>query len=420
MNSAAQNPHPLSRAAAGSGLSRRHRAEWRFKFYGRAALVLSFAFLGLLLYTIAEKGLPAFTETAIVLDVPVPADANADYDEVLRGVLRARFPEATERKDRMRLYRLLSRRAPIELRDAVRENPALMGMTTQLTFTAASSVDMYRKGAIDRSLPEDRRSFKDNQIKWTDQLAQEGRIKPRFNRNFFENGDSRDPESAGFLGSIVGSLYIIAVCLLIAFPVGVGAAIYLEEFAPKNAFTDAIEVNINNLAAVPSIVFGLLGLAVFLQFFGLPRGSALAGGCTLALLVLPTLVITTRNALKSVPPSIRTAAMGLGASPVQVLFHHTLPLAMPGVMTGTILAIARALGETAPLLMIGMVAFVADVPTTPLDPATAMPVQIYLWSDSPEMGFTERTSAGILVLLAFLITCNAVAAFLRKKYERKW
>lgn len=417
-----ENLHPLSTNASGDALKKRHRAEFRFRLYGRLAILTSFLFLGFLLFTIVSKGTSAFEETVIKIPVAIPAAQPGDLvdtEQALKDSLIAKFNVA-EGPDRLKLYRLLSRRAPILISDAFAENPAIAGTTVEFALPASSNVDMYMKGKIDMTLPDERRMFKDVQMAWVETLKSEGRISMEFNRTFFSRGDSREPENAGFWGSLIGSVFTLIVCLAFAFPLGVGAAIYLEEFAPKNKLTDFIEVNINNLAAVPSIVYGLLGLAVFLHYFGMPRGSAFAGGCTLALLILPTLVITTRNSLKSVPPSIRLAAQGLGASPMQVLFHHTLPLAMPGIMTGTILGIARAMGETAPLLMIGMVAFVASVPATPFDTATTMPVQIYLWSDSPEMGFLERTSAGIMVLLGFLIVCNAVAAFLRKKYEMKW
>lgn len=383
---------------------------------GVAALVLSLSFLALLLYSIVSKGYSAFTETTLTVTVEIPAAGDVDYDRLLKDALLKRFPQVKERRERLRLYRLLSQSAPIALERAA------VGKTGAFTMEvlASSRVDMWRKGKYDLSLPEDRRTLKDKELGWLNTLRAEGAVHSRFNRTFFSYGDSREPEQAGFMGSMAGSFFTILVCMLMAFPIGVAAASYLEEFAPKNRLTDLIEVNINNLAAVPSIVFGLLGLAIYLNFFGLPRGSALVGGATLALLVLPTIVITTRSALKSVPPSIRMAALGLGATPMQVLLHHTLPLAMPGIMTGTILSIARALGETAPLLMIGMVAFVVDIPRDILEPATAMPVQIYLWSDSPEMGFAERTSAGIMVLLAFLIAANALAAYLRRKFEVKW
>ncbi len=396
-----------------SSLAKRHKTERNFKQMGVFALVLSLAFLAFLLFTIISKGYSAFTETTITLTLNIP-EGDVEYEMLLRQALQDKFPQVTEWQDRIKLNRLLSQSAAADL-----EKMAKRGVVT-MPFLASSRVDMWRKGKVDVSLPEDRRMLKDNELEWLNVLQSEGAVNSRFCWTFFSFGDSREPEQSGFMGSIVGSLFTLMVCMLIAFPIGVAAASYLEEFAPKNWLTDMIEVNINNLAAVPSIVFGLLGLAVYLNLFGMPRSSPLVGGATLALLVLPTIVITTRAALKSVPPSIRMAATGLGATPMQVLLHHTLPLAMPGIMTGTILSVARALGETAPLLMIGMVAFVVDIPQSVLEPATAMPVQIYLWSDSPEMGFTERTSAGIMVLLVILMMLNALAIYLRKKFEVKW
>ena len=245
-------------------------------------------------------------------------------------------------------------------------------------------------------------------------------IEKKFNVSFFSNGDSRNSEEAGILGAMVGSFLALMVTIIAAFPLGVMSAIYLEEFAPKNKFTNFIEVNINNLAAVPSIVFGLLGLAIFLNFFGLPRSSPLAGGLVLALMTLPTIIISSRVAIKSVPPSIREAAMGVGASKMQSVFHHVMPLAIPGILTGTIIGMARALGETAPLLMMGMVAFIVDVPQSITDPSTVLPAQIFLWSDQPERGFEEKTASATIILLGFLLTMNALAVFLRYKYERKW
>jgi phosphate transport system permease protein len=258
------------------------------------------------------------------------------------------------------------------------------------------------------------------QVGWARRLAEEGRLEQRFNTVFFTSGDSRDPEMAGIWAATKGSFFMLVVCMSLAFPLGVAASVYLEEFAPRNRWVDLIEVNINNLAAVPSIVFGLLGLAVFINFLSLPRSAPLVGGLVLALMTLPTIIIASRSALTAVPPSIREAALGLGASPVQAVTHHVLPLAMPGMLTGAILGIARALGETAPLLMIGMVAFIVEAPQTPLDPSSALPVQIYLWADSPERAFAERTAAAIMVLLAFLLVMNASAVWLRSKYERRW
>jgi phosphate transport system permease protein len=268
--------------------------------------------------------------------------------------------------------------------------------------------------------PESERRVADRTIGWVRQLQEKGVVEKKFNTIFFTHGDSREPEQSGIAGALAGSFFTLIVTLLLSFPIGVGAAIYLEEFAPKNKWTDLIEVNINNLAAVPSIVFGLLGLAVFINYFGLPRSAPLVGGLVLTLMTLPTIIIASRAALKSVPPSIREAALGMGASRMQAMFHHILPLALPGMLTGTIIGMAQALGETAPLLMIGMVAFIVDIPQGFTDNATVLPVQIYLWADSPERAFVERTSAAIMVLLGFLISMNALAVFLRKKFERKW
>jgi phosphate transport system permease protein len=270
------------------------------------------------------------------------------------------------------------------------------------------------------STPESSRRLKDNALAWAWDLQEKGQIEKRFNTTFFTAGDSREPELAGIWGAAVGSFFTLIVTLLLSFPIGVAAAVYLEEYAPKNKWTDLIEVNINNLAAVPSIVFGLLGLAVFINFFGLPRSAPLVGGLVLTLMTLPTIIIASRAALKSVPPSIREAALGVGASRIQMMTHHVLPLALPGMLTGTIIGMAQALGETAPLLMIGMVAFIVDIPGGITDPAAVLPVQIYLWADSPERAFVERTSAAIMVLLGFLIVMNILAVFLRKKFERRW
>jgi len=289
-----------------------------------------------------------------------------------------------------------------------------------LALPASDPFDQLNKGTISRDVPEDQRRVTDRQIGWFDQLADQGRISTPFNWGLFFNADSRFPELAGLSGAIVGSFYALLVCFLISFPVGIAAAVYLEEFAPTNRWTDLIEININNLAAVPSIVFGLLGLAVFLNFFGLPRSAPLVGGMVLALMTLPTIIIVTRAALKAVPPSIREAALGVGASKHQVVTHHVLPLAMPGILTGTIIGLAQALGETAPLLLIGMNAFITSPPGGLLDASTALPTQIFIWADSPERGFVARTSAGILVLLGFLIVMNGLAVFLRQRLERKW
>ncbi len=318
------------------------------------------------------------------------------------------------------LHSLASPAAAYKLQEMVQENPALIGTRQTVWVLADDDVDMLLKGKIDRDLPESNRRIRDQQLVWIDQLVADGRLEKRFNRVFFTSGDSREPELAGILGAAKGSFYTLLITLALAFPIGVAAAVYLEEFAPANRWTDLIEVNINNLAAVPSIIFGLLGLAIFINFWGLPRSTPVVGGLVLTLMTLPTIIIAGRASLKSVPPSIREAALGVGASKMQTVTHHVLPLAMPGMLTGTIIGMAQALGETAPLLMIGMVAFIVDVPGSFTDPAAVLPVQIYLWADSPERAFTEKTSAAIMILLAFLIAMNSLAVYLRKRFEIKW
>jgi phosphate transport system permease protein len=279
---------------------------------------------------------------------------------------------------------------------------------------------MLQKGYVDRSLPPERRLLDTNFIQWHDKLEEQGRVDAFFNTTFFTGSDSREPEQAGIMSSTVGSFLTLFVTLLLSFPIAVLAAVYLEEFAPKNKLTDLIEVNINNLAAVPSIVYGLLGLAVIINFFGFPRSSPLVGGIVLSLMTLPTIIIAARSALRAVPPSIREAALGVGASRIQTVTHHVLPLSLPGILTGTIIGMAQALGETAPLLMVGMVAFIVEVPSGVTDASTVLPVQVFLWSTSPERAFIEKTSAAIMVLLAFLIAMNATAVLLRKQFERRW
>jgi phosphate transport system permease protein len=326
----------------------------------------------------------------------------------------------TSRSDRRALSSLVSTGAMYQLQAMVLADPSLVGQTIRMWVPADDDVDMYRKGRISAEVPEGERRLSDKQLAWIDAMAAQDRLELKFNTALFTNGDSRDPELAGILGALKGSFYMLLVTLGLSFPIGIAAAVYLEEFAPKNRWTDLIEVNINNLAAVPSIVFGLLGLAVFLNYFGMPRSAPLVGGLVLTLMTLPTIIIASRAALKSVPPSIREAALGVGASKMQTVFHHVLPLAMPGMLTGTIIGMAQALGETAPLLMIGMVAFIVDIPGGPLDPSTVLPVQVYLWADSPERAFVERTSAAIMVLLAFLIAMNTFAVIMRKRFERRW
>ena len=409
------------------GLSKRYRAERRFRLYGLLAIVASMTFLALLFISIIGNGYTAFQQTVLEIEVffdPEILDAQslatADYQGLVKKSLREMFPNVKGRRDKRMLYGLVSSGASFQLRDMVLTRPEIIGQTSKVWVPADDDVDMLIKGHFDRQLSESQRRLKDKQLAWIDQLSAEGRVKKKFNSTFFSAGDSREPELAGILGAVAGSFFTLVVTLLLSFPIGVAAAVYLEEFAPKNRWTDLIEVNINNLAAVPSIVFGLLGLAVFLNFFGLPRSAPVVGGLVLALMTLPVIIIASRSALTAVPPSIREAALGVGASKMQMVAHHVLPLALPGMLTGTIIGMARALGETAPLLMIGMVAFIVDIPAGFTDPSTALPVQIYLWADSPERAFVERTSAAIIVLLAFLITMNAAAVFLRKRYERRW
>jgi phosphate transport system permease protein len=344
----------------------------------------------------------------------------ADYQSIIRAALRERFPDVEGRPNLRELYGVVSSAASLELQQRVVANPSIIGSRESLWVLADDTVDMLLKEKVSRSAPEDERRLSDQQIGWIDALAADGSLKLRFNASFLSNGDSRDPEQAGVRGALIGSALTLLITLLLSFPIGVGAAIYLEEFAPRNRMTDIIEVNINNLAAVPSIVFGLLGLAMFIALFGLPRSAPLVGGLVLSLLTLPTIIIASRAALKAVPPSIREAALGMGASRLQMVMHHVMPLAMPGMLTGAIIGMARALGESAPLLMIGMVAFIVDVPSGFVDPSTALPVQVFLWSDLPERGFVERTSGAIIVLLLFLIVMNATAVILRNKFEKRW
>jgi phosphate transport system permease protein len=409
------------------GLARRYRSERRFKFLGLSAIIASLLFLTLLFASIIGNGYTAFGQTFIRLDIYfdphiITEDnfSRANYPGLVKSSLHGLFPDVSGRQNKRALEGLVSKGAAFELRTMVLNDPELIGTTQSIWLTADDDLDMVVKGHIDRSVPEIARRTSDLQLSWIDTLSDQGRIRKQFNTAFFTNGDSREPELAGIRGAAVGSFYTLIVTLLLSFPIGVASAVYLEEFAPKNRLTDIIEVNINNLAAVPSIVFGLLGLAVFLNFAGLPRSAPLVGGLVLTLMTLPTIIISGRAALKSVPPSIREGALGIGASKTQMVMHHVLPLAFPGMLTGTIIGMAQALGETAPLLMIGMVAFIVDVPGGFTDPSTVLPVQIFLWADSPERAFVERTSAAIIVLLGFLIVMNATAVFLRKRFERRW
>ena len=412
---------------------KRMQAEQRFRWYGRCALGLAVLILLLLIGSLVSTGDQGFTQTQVKLSVhfdpqlleagegqPAAGAPVSSYQRLAYIALRERFPDVTERAQRRSLFDLISINSGSVIRPLLRADNSLLGKTADVWVPASSTVDMFVKGNIKASTPELERKISDQQIAWLEQLQSQGSLRRVFNRDFFTHGNSRLPERAGFLGAILGSVYTLLACVLVVFPLGVMTAVYLEEFARKSRWVDIVEVNINNLAAVPSIVFGLLGLAIYINVMHIPRSSSLVGGMTLAMMILPVIIIATRSALKSIPGSIRDAARGLGASPVQVVWHHVLPLAMPGIMTGTILGMARAIGETAPLLMIGMVAFVADLPTGVTSPAAVMPVQIYLWASSPEMGFAEKTSAGILVLLMLLLAMNALAIILRKRFEVRW
>ena len=412
----------------------RMRKEKFFQFYGIIAILMALSFLIILAYTIGSKGLPGFFQTYINASFDISQEyvdpENTGDEEVIKkgryrkvfkeGVINI-FPEAADNRASYRqASKIFSKGVSYQLRNMVLENNDLIGTKINIEVLASSEIDQLHKGNIDHNLPENLRPVSDWQLKSYDQLIQQGLIKTKFNVNFFTKGDSRNPEEAGILGALVGSALTLLITLVLSFPLGVATAIYLEEFAPKNKLTDIIEININNLAAVPSIVFGLLGLAVILNIFGIPRSIPLAGGLVLTLMTLPTVIISSRASLRSVPPSIREAALGIGASKQQAVFHHVVPSAAPGMFTGTIIGMAQALGETAPLLMMGMVAFIVEVPQSIMDPATVLPAQVYLWADSPERGFEEKTSAAIMTLVVFLIVMNSLAVYCRKKLEKKW
>jgi phosphate transport system permease protein len=400
-------------------IRRRYSAERRFRLLGLGAVLLSAAFLAFLLVTMVANGARGFTRAEVRLDLDFPkssliidpallegfgADAvlaGADIEGAVRTAATAAYGEAGPD--------LFSQSAWLEVREAIRRDPSILGGTSTFWLPASEEIDRAVKGDAQAGSEGLHAS-----------LAATDAIRTSLNTSFLTGADATDPTAVGIWGAFKGSLLTMLVTLGIAFPVGVLSAVYLEEYAPRNRWTDLIEVSINNLAAVPSIIFGLLGLAVFLNFMHLPRSAPLVGGITLALMTMPVIVIAGRNAIKSVPPSIRDAALGIGASRIQVVFHHVLPLALPGILTGTIIGMARALGETAPLLMIGMRAFIASPPGGVTDPATVLPVQIFLWSDEVSRGFVEKTSAAIIVLLVFLLAMNALAIYLRNKFERRW
>lgn len=412
------------------GVRKRHRKEIRFRLLGLSAILASLGFLVFFIASIVTTGYGAFVKTVVLVDVDLTLDSlgledgytpkdleSVSYRTVARNAIRDMFPEVSGRSARRELTGLLGAGAEFELKDFVLKNPDLVGAPQSFWMTASDDFDLFNKGG---AREETATQLSSQQKDWYRSLLRDSRVKTTFNASFLTASDSRDPELAGVWGAIKGSFFALGICLLLSFTVGVLAAIYLEEFAPKNRWTSFLEVNINNLAAVPSITYGLLGLAIFLGIFGLPRSASLVGGMVLALMTLPTIIISSRVALQAVPPSIREAALGIGASHIQAVFHHVVPLALPGMLTGTIIGMARALGETAPLLMIGMVAFIADAPASVLDPASALPVQVYLWADSPERAFAEKTAGAILVLLAFLVVMNMAAVVLRKRFEKRW
>ncbi|MDP6766243.1 MAG: phosphate ABC transporter permease PstA [SAR324 cluster bacterium] len=415
-----------------SFLKGRYSAEKRFKFYGVFAVSLALGAVLFLLFTIFSTGYSAFWRTEFQVEIQFNGDylgiTHESSDQEVReanflGLFRKNIAEQNKdvpRRKLRKLFAMFSESAADDLREMVIKNRSILGTTQKLKVLASSSVDMIVKGQAPRKIEEKRRVLNDFQLGLLDRWTAEGRRSSSFNHRFFTNGDSRSPELAGLGGAIAGSFWTLMVCLILSFPIGVAAAIYLEEYAPKNRLTEIIEVNINNLAAVPSIIFGLLGLAVILNFFGLPRSTPLVGGIVLSLMTLPTIIIACRASLKAVPPSIREGALAMGASKMQTILHHVLPLAMPGTLTGTIIGLAQALGETAPLLMIGMFAFVVDIPAGPLESATALPVQVYLWAESSERGYVELTAAGIMMIMIFMALMNSFAIILRKKLERRW
>lgn len=415
-----------------AGLARRHGSERRFRAYGMAALLFAGIMLAVLLVTVIRPALGGFIRHELLVEVDTAAlqgkrvtmpdeDYGVDFYALTKQALQATQSEPlTDKPSRHQFMALAGTFAAAQVKREVLAQPVQWGKKIPVWIPLADPADQFLKGHINPDLPEAERSLNNRQIAWIEGWKREGRIRTSLNRDFFTRGDSRAPEAAGFLGAIVGSLLSLAVCLAVALPVSIAAAITLEEFARKTRIAEILEVMINNLAAVPSIIYGLLGLSVYLQWFGMPRSSPLVGGLTLAMLIMPVMIIAARASIRAVPPSMRQAATALGATRLQVVRHHVLPYALPGIMTGTILSICRALGETAPLLMVGMVAFVADVPRGLTDPATAMPVEIYLWASSPELGFIEKTSSAILVLLAILLLLNMLAIKLRNKSQHTW
>jgi len=414
-------------------LSKRNASEFRFRAWGLAGIATALAFLVLLFAGILSKGIPGMYQHYVTFDVALDPSrldpegsmtleslSNGDFDGVIRDGLYAALGNPEGRKQKRAARGIISSGSSQRLMAYVLDNTAQMGQTVPVKFALDDDIDTFLRGLIDRNTPEADRRINDQVIAFVDRLEADGRVSYEISDYLFFGSASRDAEMAGIKGAFIGSILTLAICVVIAFPLGVATAVYLEEIAPKNRITEIIEININNLAAVPSVVFGIMGLAIFIIMFGMPRSIPLVGGIVLALMTLPTIIISSRAAIRAVPPSIRDAALGVGASKMQTIFHHVIPLAMPGMLTGTIIGMAQALGETAPLLMIGMVAFIVDIPGGVTDPGTVLPVQIFMWADFAERMFIQKTSAAIIVLLAFLITMNAAAIILRKKLERRW
>jgi len=412
-----------------AGLKKRYAREGRFRLYGLLAIGVAVGFLLLLLGRIIEQGHTAFYTHSVTVPVYMdPARVDRAYPQgtnfqllvAEQQLARMGIADNAAGTKATALRSLFSSELKFAAAARIQSNPELIGQTVTITAPVSDEADLYFKHEISRDTPADQRRLSDEQIAWLDRMKASGQVTAHFNSGLFTKGDSTEPELAGVLGAVVGSVMMLLVTALIAIPLGVGAAVYLEEFAPRGRITDLIEVNINNLAAVPSIIYGLLGLALFINWMHLPRASPLVGGLVLALMALPTIIIATRSSLKAVPPSIREAALAMGASKTQTVFQHTLPLAMPGVMTGAIISMAHALGETAPLLLIGMVSFIPGIPSAIGEPSGALPSLVYIWENASERAFHERTAAAILVLLAFMIVMNAAAIFLRRRFERRW
>ena len=414
-------------------LNKRYKREARFKRLGQFSIFVASAFLVIFFFDIITKGYTAFNQSQIFLELELKSEyidpentgdieeiRYGNFDEILYQSLYKLFPEVKSRSDKRQLRELISTGAGIKVQQLVLNDLSLINTSIKIWLPLDDEIDMLYKGYVDIDSDENSRRLTNLQISFAEKLKNDGYVKSKFNKTLFTSGDSREAEQAGILGALAGSAFMLLITFFVAFPLAVAAAIYLEEFAPKNKFIDFVEVNINNLAAVPSIIYGLLGLAVFINYFGMPRSAPLVGGLVLALMTFPVIIIAARASLQSVPPSIRDAALGVGASKIQTIFDHILPLALPGILTGSIIGMARALGESAPLIMIGMVAFVVDIPSSPLDSSAALPVQVFLWADAPERAFIEKTSAAIMILLAFLLVMNSFAIWLRNKYEIKW